>query len=186
MFDRGCQKIMEKFRMKWHPKESWYEYPSTFSVAAWEGLSLQNKRMHTLSDCQGCLRAHAMLQAKFPGTKHIPPPLTLLMSTPSTSQALLPTDHATDKPEITRKALSSINNASMQALGMPFSVQYCQEEKLMAKTTAEKKKVQRSVMQVCKQPPGWGTFPHIGRGKCGKLRGMWRGPGSKHFKPFVF
>ena len=150
-FDRGCQKIMERFQMKWHPNESRHEY---LSVKAWRGLSLQSKSMHTLSDCQGCLSAHATLQAR---TRHTQSPLTLVMSTPSTSQGLLPTDRVADKhdaQEITRKALSSINNASIQALGIPFLeaiVQYCPEEQLMAKPcAAEKKKVQRSVMRVCK------------------------------------
>ena len=69
-FDRGCQEIIKRFHMKWHPTESWQEYLSTFSVKSWKDLSLQQKHKHTLSNCHGCVMAHSNLQSKFPCQKH--------------------------------------------------------------------------------------------------------------------
>ena len=70
----------------------------------------------------------------------------------------MPTCRITDKrvaKEATRKALSNINSASMQSLGITFSeaiVKYCPEERIMlTPTAAEKKKTQRSVMRSCKR-----------------------------------
>ena len=69
-FDRGCQEILKRFSMKWHPSEAQREYMSTFSVESWKRLPSQVRRTHTLTNCQGCLLSHAVLQAKFPGTNH--------------------------------------------------------------------------------------------------------------------
>ena len=150
-FDRGCKEIMKRFRMKWHPTESRHEYLSTFSVQCWRDLSLQMKRKHTLSNCSGCLK----VQAKFPGSKHRVMPNA---ATPGPLQALLPMYAVTDRhvaKDITRIALSSMNTASMQSLGISFCeaiVKYCPEENIVPKpTAAESKKMKRSVMHTCKR-----------------------------------
>ncbi len=66
-FDRGCTQIVKAFNRKWNPNEARCEYMATFSVETWKQLPAHKKRTHTMSNCQGCLLAHANLQAKFPG-----------------------------------------------------------------------------------------------------------------------
>ena len=55
--------------------------------------------------------------------------------------------------DVTREALSTLNQGSMQALGIPFSqavVQYCPEEKIVKnQTDTERKRHQRKVMRKC-------------------------------------
>lgn len=150
-FDRGCNEILKRFKMKWHPTQSRHEYLSTFSVANWTKLSVLQQRKHSLSSCTECSTAHAILQNRFPGYKQKP------LTTPGMTQDIFPDRLVSDTQaakEVTRTALASINTASLQSLGMPFSkaiVKYCPEEKVIFKpTTAEKKKARRSTIRTCK------------------------------------
>ena len=136
--------------------ESRKDYMATFSSESWKKLPLHMKRTHTLANCEGCQLTHANLQAKFPSTKHKISSVQLMHSCAQSSQAAMHIQPIANKrlaQEVTRKSLSTINQASEQALGMPFSpaiAEYCPEEKVIRKPTdTERKQQQRKVMRRC-------------------------------------
>ena len=123
---------------------------------SWKQLPLRMKHTHTLANCEGCQLTHANLQAKFPCTKCKSSSAQLMHSCAQSSQASMQIQPIANKSlaqEVTRKALSTINLAFEQALGMPFSqviAEYCPEEKLIKKPTdTERTQQQRKVMGRC-------------------------------------
>ena len=65
-FNRRCSDVKKWFTKKWDPSSSRVDYLSTFSISKWEALSTQDKRKHSLSQCERCRQKYNDLQKSFP------------------------------------------------------------------------------------------------------------------------
>ena len=145
-FDRGCMQVLKQFNKKWNPNSAHCEYMATFSPECWKHLPLHKKLIHTLENCQGCQIDHAELQAKFPGTHTTHSPAQLISNAANRASGLMlstPVKNKSVARSVTRKALSIINVASEETLGIPFTeaiVKYCPQEKVVSKPNDAERK----------------------------------------------
>lgn len=100
LFNRGCTKLLQPFKKKWHPKETRCDYEKAFSIANWKGLPLEKKQLHTLAKCKACHKQYPHLQLAYP-------------QGPYYEESVLSIDteglHLLGEKKATRQALAEIN-----------------------------------------------------------------------------
>ena len=111
-FDRDCNKIIQIFACKWHPKESREEYEKEFCTNNWKRLPEQEMKKHTLANCKGCFQDNKCLQMKFPQAPYFNPVPLVTINNDKLKEL--------GEGSSTRQALSDISQSFTEAFNTPF------------------------------------------------------------------
>ncbi len=78
-FNTNCAAILTTFGKKWYPATRRLEYEATFCITQWKQLTDEDRRKHTVSNCNACSAGYPLLQEAFPGGPlHVAPKTSLV------------------------------------------------------------------------------------------------------------
>lgn len=145
-FDCDCNKIIQIFASKWHPKESRKEYEKEFCTTNWKALPEQEMKKPKLSNCKGCFQSNRCLQMKFPQAPYFNPVPLVTINNEKLKEL--------GEGSGTRQALADVNQSFTEAFNTPFVSALVKHEKQGLKfkpSPTERKKKLRKIYKNAKK-----------------------------------